>query len=85
MVLARLGAWAAAHSHYASQPTSDRPDGAVIATTTPERWASEPVRVLGTRPDLARGKPQQATPAAHACDRGTITWPVVVSEEERGG
>ncbi|GAX56441.1 hypothetical protein SO3561_08008 [Streptomyces olivochromogenes] len=44
--LARQETWAAAHSQYAAQPTPDRPDGAIIATTAPHRWAGEPVRVL---------------------------------------
>ncbi|MFE6365882.1 hypothetical protein ACFVP3_38670 [Streptomyces sp. NPDC057806] len=42
--------WAAAHSQYAAQPTLDRPDGAIIATTAPRRWAGEPVRVLDPTP-----------------------------------
>ncbi|MFF7603485.1 hypothetical protein [Streptomyces mirabilis] len=39
-----------AHSQYAAQPTPDRPDGAIIATTAPHRWAGEPVRVLDLTP-----------------------------------
>ncbi|MFF8918877.1 hypothetical protein ACF08M_37635 [Streptomyces sp. NPDC015032] len=46
LAVARRESWAAAHSQYAAQPTPDRPDGAVIATTTPKRWEGEPVRVL---------------------------------------
>ncbi|WP_217249322.1 hypothetical protein [Streptomyces sp. AC602_WCS936] len=38
--------WAAAHSLHAARPTADRPDGAVIATTDPDRWSGEAVRVL---------------------------------------
>ncbi|MFD7338761.1 hypothetical protein ACFV98_22535 [Streptomyces violascens] len=38
--------WAAAHAEYTAQPTPDRPDGAIIATTAPKRWESHPVRVL---------------------------------------
>ncbi|MER5348368.1 hypothetical protein ABT030_50725 [Streptomyces mirabilis] len=34
----------------AAQPTPDRPDGAIIATTAPHRWAGEPVRVLDLTP-----------------------------------
>ncbi|MEU5546709.1 hypothetical protein AB0G85_30625 [Streptomyces sioyaensis] len=30
----------------AAQPTPDRPDGAIVATTSPKRWHGEPVRVL---------------------------------------
>lgn len=46
LALARQETWAVAHSQYAAQPTPDRPDGAVIATTAPDRWAGAPVRVL---------------------------------------
>ncbi|MFD0343332.1 hypothetical protein ACFVH0_32415 [Streptomyces sp. NPDC127117] len=46
LALARQNTWAAAHSQYAAQPTPDRPDGAIIATTAPKRWEDEPVRVL---------------------------------------
>ncbi|WP_060887854.1 hypothetical protein [Streptomyces caniscabiei] len=44
--ITRQATWATAHSQYAAQPTPDRPDGAVIATTAPHRWTGEPVRVL---------------------------------------
>ncbi|MER7694647.1 hypothetical protein [Streptomyces sp. NPDC097610] len=50
LALARQETWAAAHSQYAAQPTPDRPDGAVVATTAPHRWAGEPVRVLDLTP-----------------------------------
>ncbi|MGW3303994.1 hypothetical protein [Streptomyces rubiginosohelvolus] len=50
LAIAQQQTWAAAHSQYAAQPTADRPDGAVIATTTPHRWASKPVRVLDLTP-----------------------------------
>ncbi|MFB7919201.1 hypothetical protein [Streptomyces sp. NPDC056061] len=46
LAVAQQESWAAAHSQYAAQPTPDRPDGAVIATTAPKRWEGEPVRVL---------------------------------------
>lgn len=38
--------WAAAHTAHAAQPTADRPDGAIVATTAPHRWHGQPVRVL---------------------------------------
>lgn len=50
LAVAPLGTWAMAHSQYVAQPTPDRPDGAVIATTAPDRWAGEPVRVLDLSP-----------------------------------
>ncbi|GHE97392.1 hypothetical protein ABZ626_07080 [Streptomyces longispororuber] len=31
--------WAAAHCRYAARPTPSYPDGAFIATVTPDRWA----------------------------------------------
>ncbi|MFE9888473.1 hypothetical protein [Streptomyces scopuliridis] len=46
LALAAQETWAAAHSQYAAQPTPDRPDGAIIATTIPKRWDGRPVRVL---------------------------------------
>ncbi|MDQ0943395.1 hypothetical protein QFZ67_005100 [Streptomyces sp. V1I1] len=48
--MARRETWAAAHSQYAAQPTPDRPDGAIVATTEPKRWDGEPVRVLDLNP-----------------------------------
>ncbi|WP_229882505.1 hypothetical protein [Streptomyces alanosinicus] len=50
LAVARQNAWAAAHCQYAAQPTPDRPDGAIVATTAPERWIGEPVRVLDLTP-----------------------------------
>ncbi|MGW7817451.1 hypothetical protein ACWGLF_04795 [Streptomyces puniciscabiei] len=50
LAVARQNTWAAAHCQYAAQPTPDRPDGAIIATTTPDRWIGEPVRVLDLDP-----------------------------------
>lgn len=50
LAVAREETWAAAHSRYAAQPTPDRPDGAIVATTVPGRWAGEKVRVLDLTP-----------------------------------
>ncbi|MEU2184728.1 hypothetical protein [Streptomyces thermolilacinus] len=50
LAVARQEAWATAHSQYAAQPTADRPDGAIIATTAPQRWVGEHVRVLDPTP-----------------------------------
>ncbi|MFJ3099541.1 PIN domain-containing protein [Streptomyces hydrogenans] len=50
LAVAQQATWAQAHTRHAAQPTPDRPDGAVIATTTPERWKGEPVRVLDLTP-----------------------------------
>ncbi|MFG2827365.1 hypothetical protein ACGFWI_07855 [Streptomyces sp. NPDC048434] len=46
LAVAQRETWAAAHSQYAAQPTPDRPDGAIVATTAPKRWDGEPVCVL---------------------------------------
>ncbi|MFF5407928.1 hypothetical protein ACFY8K_34315 [Streptomyces misionensis] len=50
LAVAQQDTWAAAHCQYAAQPTPDRPDGALIATTAPDRWKGEPVRVLDLTP-----------------------------------
>ncbi|WEP01065.1 hypothetical protein A6P39_044400 (plasmid) [Streptomyces sp. FXJ1.172] len=50
LAVARRHTWAAAHAQHAAQPTADRPDGAIIATTAPDRWIGEPVRVLDLTP-----------------------------------
>ncbi|MFD0507681.1 PIN domain-containing protein [Streptomyces chiangmaiensis] len=50
LAVAQQNTWAAAHSQYAGQPTPERPDGAIIATTEPDRWIGEPVRVLDLNP-----------------------------------
>lgn len=49
-VARRYETGAAEHSQYAAQPTPNRPDGAIIATTAPHRWAGESVRVLDLNP-----------------------------------
>jgi hypothetical protein len=50
LAVAQRETWAAAHSWYAAQPTADRPDGAMVATTAAHRWAGEHVRVLDLTP-----------------------------------
>ncbi|MGQ5636606.1 MULTISPECIES: hypothetical protein [unclassified Streptomyces] len=50
LAIARQNTWASAHCQHAAQPTPDRPDGAIVATTTPDRWIGEPVRVLDLNP-----------------------------------
>ncbi|UQA91282.1 hypothetical protein K9S39_04770 [Streptomyces halobius] len=46
LAVAQRDTWAAAHCQYAAQPTPERPDGAIVATTAPKRWDGEPVRIL---------------------------------------
>jgi hypothetical protein len=46
LAVARTSTWAMAHTHYAAQPSPERPDGAIIATAQPDRWAGHSVRVL---------------------------------------
>ncbi|MFB6607336.1 hypothetical protein ACFCXR_21130 [Streptomyces noursei] len=50
LAMARQSSWAAAHCQHAAQPTPDRPDGAIIATTVPARWQGQPVRTLDLNP-----------------------------------
>lgn len=50
LAVPRQETWPAAHSAYAARPTADRPDGAIVATTTPGRWTGEPVPVLDLTP-----------------------------------
>lgn len=42
--------WAPAHTRYTAQPTPERPDGAVIATTEPHSWKGLSVRILNLSP-----------------------------------
>ncbi|MFG3001558.1 hypothetical protein [Streptomyces sp. NPDC048340] len=50
LAVARHKTWASAHCLHTSQPTAERPDGAIVATTDPKRWEGEPVRVLDLTP-----------------------------------
>ncbi|MEU7068479.1 hypothetical protein [Streptomyces sp. NPDC046161] len=50
LAVAQQETWATAHSQHAAQPTADRPDGAIVATTVPKRWEGHPVRVLDLTP-----------------------------------
>lgn len=50
LAITQQNTWAQAHAQHAAQPTPDRPDGAIIATTTPGRWKGEPVRILDLTP-----------------------------------
>ncbi|WP_322749493.1 MULTISPECIES: hypothetical protein [unclassified Frankia] len=50
LAVARDTSWAPAHVRYAAEPTPERPEGAVIATAAPDRWAGQPVRLLDLSP-----------------------------------
>ncbi|MFD8978427.1 hypothetical protein [Streptomyces sp. NPDC059564] len=50
LAVAQQETWAAAHSQHAAQPTADRPEGAIVATTLPKRWEGRPVRILDLTP-----------------------------------
>ncbi len=50
LAVAQQETWAAAHSQHAAQPTADRPEGAIVATTVPKRWEGRPVRILDLTP-----------------------------------
>ncbi|MDX6354453.1 MAG: hypothetical protein QOF98_1356 [Streptomyces sp.] len=51
LVIAPERTWAASHTRYAAAPSSERPDGALIATVVPARWSGEPVRLIDLTPD----------------------------------
>ncbi|KOT38106.1 hypothetical protein ADK41_16930 [Streptomyces caelestis] len=50
LAVARETSWAPAHTRYAAEPTAERPNGAVIATTTPEAWKGQSVRLIDLGP-----------------------------------
>ncbi|UGQ12064.1 hypothetical protein LO772_00140 [Yinghuangia sp. ASG 101] len=50
LALARAATWGAAHARHAAEPTPERPEGAFVATTAPDRWAGQAVRVLDLSP-----------------------------------
>ncbi|MGW1890632.1 hypothetical protein ACWCP6_10305 [Streptomyces sp. NPDC002004] len=50
LAVAQQATWGQAHAQHAAQPTADRPDGAIVATTAPTRWKGEPVRILDLTP-----------------------------------
>ncbi|HLT10187.1 MAG TPA: hypothetical protein VK028_05200 [Micromonosporaceae bacterium] len=49
LAVAQEDTWAIAHTRYAAAPTLDRPDGALVATADPSRWAGQAVRVIDLR------------------------------------
>lgn len=50
LAVAREPSWAPAHTRYAAEPTAERPNGAVIATTAPEAWKGRSVRLIDLGP-----------------------------------
>ncbi|MGA5069188.1 hypothetical protein ACPB9E_36460 [Streptomyces exfoliatus] len=50
LAVAREATWGRAHAQHAAQPTPDRPEGAIVATTMPGRWKGAAVRVLDLNP-----------------------------------
>lgn len=50
LAVARDDTWARAHTRHTAQPTPDRPTGAIVATTAPDHWKGEAVRVLDLTP-----------------------------------
>lgn len=50
LAVAREATWAQGHTQYAAQPTPNRPDGAIVATTVPVRWKGAAVRILDLNP-----------------------------------
>ncbi|AKN73668.1 hypothetical protein QR97_31450 [Streptomyces sp. PBH53] len=71
--MARHENWAAAHCQYAAQPTPDRPDGEIIATTAPDRWIGEPVRVLDLTPNTDAALPAGAKAGSAGPDEALPT------------
>ncbi|MGV9251081.1 hypothetical protein [Streptomyces sp. NPDC003697] len=51
-VLAVAGetSWAPAHTRHATAPTAERPEGAVVATTAPDVWKGQSLRVIDLNP-----------------------------------
>ncbi|MFI8889166.1 hypothetical protein [Streptomyces paradoxus] len=50
LAVARAATWSDAHTLYAAQPSPERPDNAVVATTKAHTWKGQPVRVLDLAP-----------------------------------
>jgi hypothetical protein len=50
LAIAGHDTWAFAHTLHVAQPAPERPEGAVIATTTPTSWTGRPARVLDLTP-----------------------------------
>ncbi|MBB4713676.1 hypothetical protein BJ965_003558 [Streptomyces luteogriseus] len=50
LAVGRATTWSDAHTLYAAQPSPERPDGAVIATTRAHTWKGQPVRILDLAP-----------------------------------
>jgi hypothetical protein len=49
LALARDTTWSLAHCRHTAQPNPERPDGAFVATTDPDRWSGQ-ARVLDLTP-----------------------------------
>jgi hypothetical protein len=50
LALGRELTWSAAQCAVVAGPSPERPDGAFVATTDPERWAGQPVRIVNVNP-----------------------------------
>ncbi|MGX4689367.1 hypothetical protein [Streptomyces sp. JNUCC 63] len=50
LAVARETSWAPAHTRHTAEPTAERPNGAVVATTAPDAWKGQPVRVIDLSP-----------------------------------
>ncbi|MGI5454296.1 hypothetical protein ACQEWB_14175 [Streptomyces sp. CA-249302] len=50
LAVARDTSWGPAHTRHAAEPTAERPNGAVVATTAPEAWRGQPVRIIDLSP-----------------------------------
>jgi hypothetical protein len=50
LAVARETSWGPAHCRHAAEPKAERPNGAVVATTAPDVWKGQPVRVIDLGP-----------------------------------
>lgn len=46
LAVARETSWTPAHTRHATEPTAERPNGAVVATRVPDEWKGQSVRVV---------------------------------------
>ncbi|MEU3895570.1 hypothetical protein [Streptomyces sp. NPDC045251] len=50
LAVAREDSWGPAHTRHAAEPTAERPNGAVVATTDADAWRGQPVRIIDLGP-----------------------------------
>jgi hypothetical protein len=50
LAVARETSWGPAHARHAAEPTAERPGGSVVATTEPDTWKGQAVRIIDLSP-----------------------------------